>query len=59
MTQEVTSEDLFACVQQLAPVIREYAGRGEQERHLADPVVAALQDAGLYRMLIPRGLDGL
>ncbi|HEV8713027.1 MAG TPA: acyl-CoA dehydrogenase family protein [Candidatus Binatia bacterium] len=59
MTQEVIREDLLERVQQLTPVIREHADRGEQERHLADPVVAALQEAGLYRMLVPRELGGL
>ena len=59
MTHEVTREDLLERVQQLAPVIREHADRAEQERHLADPVVAAIQEAGLYRMLIPRALGGL
>ena len=59
MTHEVTREDLLERVQQLAPVIQEYADGAEQERHMADPVVAALQEAGLYRMLIPRALGGL
>src|SRR5687767_28265 len=59
MTHEVTREDLLERVQQLAPVIQEYADRAEQERHLADPVVEAMQDAGLYRMLVPRTLGGL
>lgn len=59
MAHEVTSEDLLERVQQLAPVIREYADCGEQERHLADPVVEVLWKAGLYRLLIPRALGGL
>lgn len=59
MTHEVAREDLLACVQQLTPVIQEHADRSEQERHLAAPVVAAIQDAGLYRMLVPRALGGL
>ena len=59
MTHEVIQESLLASVQQLAPVIREYADRGEQERHLADPVVEALWKAGLYRLLIPREFGGL
>lgn len=59
MTQEVTRGGLLERVQQLTPVIREYADRGEQERHLADPVVAVIQGAGLYRMLIPHELGGL
>jgi alkylation response protein AidB-like acyl-CoA dehydrogenase len=59
MADAVTREGLLARVQQLAPVIREHADRGEQERHLADPVVQALQDAGFYHMLVPRALGGL
>jgi alkylation response protein AidB-like acyl-CoA dehydrogenase len=59
MTHEVTREDLLTRVQQLTPVIREHADRAEQERHLADPVVAAIQEAELYRMLVPRELGGL
>ena len=43
----------------LAPLIREHADRGERERHLADPIVEALQDAELYRMLVPHELGGL
>src|SRR2546425_7448990 len=59
MADAVTREGLLARVQQLAPVIREHADRGERERHLADPVVQALQDAGFYHMLVPRALGGL
>ena len=59
MAHAVTCEDLLARVKQLAPVIREHADRGERERHLMDPVVEALQDAGLYSMLVPRTLGGL
>ncbi len=59
MAHVVTCEDLLTRVQQLAPVIREHAARGEQERHLMDPVVEALQDAGFYRLLVPRTLGGL
>jgi alkylation response protein AidB-like acyl-CoA dehydrogenase len=50
---------LLGIVQELAPVIREYADRGEQQWHLADPVVEALQNASLYHMLVPRELGGL
>lgn len=59
MGHDVTREELLGIVQELAPVIREHADRGEQQRHLADPVVEALQNAGLYSMLVPRELGGL
>src|SRR5215510_1688130 len=59
MAHSVTCEDLLTRVQQLAPVLRAHADQGERERHLMDPVVEALQDAGLYHMLVPRTLGGL
>ena len=59
MAHDVIRAGLLERVQQLAPVIREHADRGERERHLADPVVEALQTAGLYHMLVPRALGGL
>jgi indole-3-acetate monooxygenase len=59
MVQEVGREELLERVQQIAPVVREYADRGEQQRHLADPIVKAIREAGLYQMLVPRELGGL
>jgi alkylation response protein AidB-like acyl-CoA dehydrogenase len=58
MADVVTPEGLLARVQQLTPVIREHADRGERERHLADHVVQALHDAGFYHLLVPRALGG-
>src|SRR5215475_14929429 len=59
MAHSVTCEDLLTRVQQLAPVLRAHADQGERERHLMDPVVEALQDAGFYHLLVPRTLGGL
>lgn len=42
----------------IAPLARAYADQTERDRRLAEPVVAALRDAGLFRMLVPRELGG-
>jgi alkylation response protein AidB-like acyl-CoA dehydrogenase len=59
MGHDATREEVLAAVERLSSLIREHADRGERERHLMDPVVEALRDAGLYRMLVPRHLGGL
>ncbi|MEU6251540.1 flavin-dependent monooxygenase [Streptomyces sp. NPDC047043] len=42
----------------LRPFIREHALRTEQERRVPDEVVAALTEAGIYRMNVPRRYGG-
>ncbi|MBM3224129.1 MAG: hydroxylase [Candidatus Tectomicrobia bacterium] len=51
-------ESLQQAVQRLAPVIRAYADETEQNRRLAPPVVAAIAEAGLFRMMTPQALGG-
>ena len=48
----------LARVRELAPLIETAAAEGERIRRLPEPMVAALHDAGLYRLLLPRALDG-
>lgn len=43
----------------LQAVAAEHAAQGAAERRLAEPVVDALRDAGLFRALVPAALGGL
>ena len=42
----------------VAPLITQYADEAERERRLARPVVDALVDAGIFRLLVPPALGG-
>jgi alkylation response protein AidB-like acyl-CoA dehydrogenase len=53
-----TRDGLLAAVQALAPRLRAAADDTEQARSLGEPLVQAMVDAGLYRMLLPRSLGG-
>jgi alkylation response protein AidB-like acyl-CoA dehydrogenase len=48
----------LARVRELGPLIEASAAEGERIRQLPEALVAALHDAGLYRLLLPRALDG-
>ncbi len=43
----------------LRPLIREHAKASEDNRRVAEPVIQALQDAGLFHISIPKRLGGL
>ncbi len=51
-------DDLLAAVRALAPRLRVAADEIERGRSLPEPLVRAMVDAGLYRMLVPRSLGG-
>jgi alkylation response protein AidB-like acyl-CoA dehydrogenase len=48
----------LATVRDLAPLIAQHADEAERERRLARPVVDALVNAGLFRLLVPQALGG-
>ncbi|MFF4800792.1 acyl-CoA dehydrogenase family protein [Streptomyces sp. NPDC001351] len=49
---------IVARARAIAPLIREHALRTEQERSVPGEIVAALTDAGIYRMNVPRRYGG-
>ena len=51
--------DLDATLPGLAALAAEHAATGDAERRLADPVVAALREAGMFSALVPASLGGL
>lgn len=51
-------EPYLARARALLPLIEDSAEAGERARRLAPAVVAALHDAGLFRVLLPRSLGG-
>jgi len=57
MTNPEASEFLER-IQSIAPVVREHADASERDARLADPVVEAMKDAGLFRGLLPQSLGG-
>jgi alkylation response protein AidB-like acyl-CoA dehydrogenase len=54
----VVDTPILEAVERVAPIVREYADASEQERKLADPIVAAMKREGMFRGLAPRSLGG-
>jgi alkylation response protein AidB-like acyl-CoA dehydrogenase len=55
---QATTADWVARAQALAPMIEAAADRIEAERRIVPEVVAALHEAGIFRMLLPPSLGG-
>jgi alkylation response protein AidB-like acyl-CoA dehydrogenase len=59
MHRRPEDEGLLGVARSLGPLIREHADRAERERRLSPEVIAALGEAGFFRLLLPRSLGGL
>jgi alkylation response protein AidB-like acyl-CoA dehydrogenase len=55
---DITSIDWVARARDLAAVVASGATRAERDRRIPDEVVAAVDDAGILRMLLPVALGG-
>src|SRR5438874_11407869 len=53
-----TTEDWLERARGLAPVIEKWRDQGEQERRLPGPIFNAMQEAGLFKMWLPRLYGG-
>jgi indole-3-acetate monooxygenase len=55
---ETPGADYIERARQLGPMIEAAADEIERRRDLPEPIVAALAERGLFRLLLPRSLDG-
>lgn len=53
-----TSEELVARAVALQPLLRQYAGYGDVHRRQPDEVIAAMTEAGLFGLLVPKRFGG-
>lgn len=51
--------EVIARVTALVPMIRQYAEKSSEERRVAREVMTALEEAGLFKLLVPARLGGL
>jgi alkylation response protein AidB-like acyl-CoA dehydrogenase len=51
--------EVVARVTALVPLIREHAEKSSEERRVVPEVVEALEEAGLFKLLVPRRLGGM
>lgn len=57
--QRASTASLVSAARALAPLLRRHAPEAELNRRVSPAVLAALKEAGLFRMLLPRSLGGL
>ena len=52
------AEDYLARVREIAPALAAAGPEIDRRRELPEPIVAALVERGLFRLLLPKSLDG-
>ncbi|WP_407495758.1 acyl-CoA dehydrogenase family protein [Pseudooceanicola sp. MF1-13] len=61
-TQPITADDdiggLIERIRALQPMIRDHSAQGEQDRRLPEPVFQALQEAGAFKLGVPKRYGG-
>jgi alkylation response protein AidB-like acyl-CoA dehydrogenase len=57
-TADASATDYLARVEEIAPALAAAAPEIDQQRELPETIVAALIERGLFRLLLPRSLDG-
>jgi alkylation response protein AidB-like acyl-CoA dehydrogenase len=58
VTAQTGVSEYLAAIQRLAPLIREQRRHFDEQRRIPDQVFAALADAGLFRLYLPKTLGG-
>lgn len=58
-TTEESADDVLDRVGALQPLIREHSARNELDRRVSDEVIAALLDAGAFRLAAASRFGGL
>ncbi|MBX7435142.1 oxidoreductase [Mycobacterium sp. Y57] len=58
-TDVTTAEDVLARVRELAPLLQRNAASSEAERRVSEETLAALKNAGAFRLAVPRRYGGL
>ncbi len=53
MTTIDVRDELLASAKSITPLLRESADRIEEERRLPADIVAAMKEAGVFRMAVP------
>jgi alkylation response protein AidB-like acyl-CoA dehydrogenase len=51
-------QELIARATSLVPLIRQHAEKGSEQRFVTEPVMRAMDEAGLFSLLVPRRLGG-